>query len=145
MQQLLGLLLPERGDAVSPKRPPTAHDRDVFVRKTPPRPFAVPEPIEDEEVTGKHDGDELRELRGRRPTRERLTRLEDKHDGLDEKVDGIDSKVSRMEGKLDTVLAFITDSGKTQRVKISTNGKVVIAIVTAALTTIGTVIVAVLS
>lgn len=138
---------------MSPKRPPTAHDRDVFVRKTPPRPFAVPEPVEDEEeVTGKHDGDELRELRGRRPTRERLTRLEDKHDGLDEKVDGIDEKVdgidsrtSRMEGKLDTALAFIADNGKTQRVKISTNGKVLIAIVTAALTTVGTVIVAVLA
>lgn len=129
----------------TPKRPGTNADHERFVRRD-SRPFAaVPEPLDEEEVTGKHEGDELRELRGRRPTRERLHRLEDKHDALDAKVDGIDSRTSRMEGKLDTALAFITESGKTQRTRISTNGKVMIAIFCAAITTIGTVLVAVLT
>jgi hypothetical protein len=135
---------PWGGASVNPKRPITDTSRDVFVRKTPPRSFAVPEPIEDE-VTGKCEGDDLARLRGKRPTDERVSRLETKHDKLDDKVDAIDSKMSRMEGKLDTALAFITDRGQTQRTLISTNGKIIIAIVTSALATIGTVLAAVLS
>ena len=43
--------------------------------------------FEADEVTGQHDGDELRTLRAKRSTGERLERLEVKHDELVKKVD----------------------------------------------------------
>jgi outer membrane murein-binding lipoprotein Lpp len=56
-------------------------DRDVHVPKhaTPPQGYPV---FVGEEVTGAYEGDELREIRSRRPTDKRIERLEDKHDEL---------------------------------------------------------------
>jgi hypothetical protein len=107
------------------KRPITDTSRDVLVRKTPPKSFAVPVPIEEEELTGKHEGDELAQLRAKRPTHDRIARLEVKSDDQ--------SKSSaRMEGKLDAVLVLLTskanEEGKTARTKITTNGKVMMSI-----------------
>jgi hypothetical protein len=127
---------------VNPKRPPTNVDRDVYVRKTPPKAFAVPVPIEEEEVTGKHDGDELARLRAKRPTHDRIARLEVKGDATA-------AATSRMEGKLDAVLALIparvVEDGRTARAKITTNGKVLIAIGGAAIAAVVTIITQALS
>lgn len=99
-------------------------------------------PVEvDEEVTGKHEGDELARLRAQRPTDQRIARLEEKHDDLSKSV-------SRMEGKLDTAIDFIkvkaSEDGMTARSRISTNGKVMIAIGTAAIGALVTILTQVL-
>lgn len=125
-------------------------DRDVRKPFTPPKgvteQLAAPVPVEVvDECTGKYEGDELKVHRAARPTEKRFEHLEANHDRLREKVDVVHSKVSRMEGKLDTALAFILDGGKTQRTKITTNGKIIIAIAVAALSTIGIVVKAMLS
>lgn len=121
---------------MSPKRPGSLADRDDYVSKHPAPAtsalqLAVPHEVQDP-VTGVLQGPALVEARKKRPTDERVGRLEDKHDKLDEKVDAIDSKVSRMEGKLDTALSFITHSTNqqhmTNRVRISTRGKVIIGV-----------------
>lgn len=121
-----------------PKKP---DDRDVYVEKHSPTPPAGTPVFVEEECTGQVDGDELAARRAKRSTDDRIARLEVKHDS-------IQKSVSRMEGKLDTALDFIRiktgEDGKTARVKISTNGKVMIAIVTAAIMAISTVLVAVL-
>jgi hypothetical protein len=126
---------------MNPKRPPTNADRDFLVRKTPAKPFAVPEPIEDDEVTGKHEGDELAQLRAKRPTHDRIARLEVKSD--EHATTG-----ARVEGKLDAVLVLLTtkasEEGKTARIRITSNGKVIIAIATAAIAAAVTVLTQVL-
>lgn len=107
----------------------------------------------DEDATGKCEGDELDAKRAQRPPDVRFRHIEKNHDELKKyvvetlsaKVDATHGDVREMKGKLDTALAFITENGKTQRTKISTNGKIVIAIVTSAIATIGTVLVAVLT
>jgi hypothetical protein len=123
--------------------------RDVYRPKTPPPGIAkqiapaVPEYVCDD-PTGQYQGEELQRARERRPTPQRISRLEDKHDKLDEKVDPIDSRTSRIEGKLDTALAFITDQGKTHRTRITTNGKVIVTVVGAIVTALTSIAVAVL-
>jgi hypothetical protein len=121
-------------------------DRDVYVPKTP----APGTPIfVEEECTGKYDGEDLATHRSRRPTPERISRLEAKHDQLGEKVNEIHGDVREMKGALTTALDFIklkeTESGKTTRTRITTNGKILIGIIGAAITTIGTVLVAYLA
>jgi hypothetical protein len=114
-------------------------DRDVLVDKHPQ--LSAPHEIDDP-VTGVLQGPALAAARSKRPTDERVGKLEAKHDKLDEKVDVIATQVSRMEGKLDTALSFIqtaaTQKHITDREHISTRGKIVIA----ALTTLGVIVAA---
>lgn len=56
-----------------------------------------------EEVTGKLLGEELAETRSRRPTPERLNRLEVKHDQLAADVGEIKESVAKIDGKLEVV------------------------------------------
>lgn len=63
------------------KRPQSQPDRDVIVHKHATPAAGIPTFL-DEDCTGKHEGDDLREMRARRPTDERVGRLEDKHDEL---------------------------------------------------------------
>jgi hypothetical protein len=126
---------------MSQKRPGTNADRDIYTPKTPAKGHAVPVAIEEEEVTGKHDGDELAMLRAKRPTHDRIARLEVKSD------DAAKSN-ARVEGKLDAVLVLLTgkatEDGKTNRIRITSNGKVTIAIAIAAIGAIVTVLTKVL-
>jgi hypothetical protein len=123
---------------MSPKRPLTDTTRDVYVRKTPPK--GVPVEV-DEEVTGKHEGDELAQLRAKRPTHDRIARLEVKSDAQA-------TATARMEGKLDTVIALATakataevaETGRTARTKITTNGKVLMYIAGAVIAAIVTIV-----
>jgi hypothetical protein len=103
-------------------------------------------PVEvEEELTGKHEGDELAELRAKRPTHDRIARLEVKGDATAQAQ-------ARMEGKLDAVhdavikllTAKTAEDGKTARIRITSNGKVTIAIATAAIAAAVTVLTQVL-
>ena len=53
-----------------------------------------------DEVTGKHDGDELAALRAMRPPEDRLDRLERKHDKLADDVGDVRESMGRIEGTL---------------------------------------------
>lgn len=68
-------------------------------RQTPKHGRAIPEPTF-EDITGRYEGDERREMRSRRRTEDRLERLEEKHDSLDEKVDRIDIAVAGIAGQM---------------------------------------------
>jgi hypothetical protein len=117
-------------------------DRDVYTAKHPTPSPGVPAFI-DEEITSQYAGEELRALRRKRPTDERIARLEDKHDKLDGKVDGIAERAARMEGKLDTALSLIVpEQGKTARAHIDSRTKIIIAVVGAIGTALGIVITA---
>lgn len=59
---------------------------------------AAPHEVQ-QEVTGQFEGEELREARGRRPTNERLERLE-------EKGDRTAALIERFDSKLDTIIAL---------------------------------------
>lgn len=71
-------------------------------RRTPPHgqrvitPQAIPVEVPDE-VTGNYQGDELRDIRARRPTPERVQRLEEKHDALLAKLDEHGERIGRVE------------------------------------------------
>ena len=101
-----------------PKKPPgvptiriTETSRAVQHRdhRRQPEPEAATPVFVPEEVTGNYEGDELKKMRARRPTDERLTRLEDKHDVLDAKVDGIAVDVAGMKGQF-TVIPRLVDT-----------------------------------
>lgn len=62
-------------------------------------PQAVPVEVPDE-VTGNYEGDELRAIRSRRSTDERIGRLEDKHDELRAVVGETREDVSAMRGEM---------------------------------------------
>src|SRR5678815_5540206 len=53
----------------------------------------------DEDITGKYEGQELEQARAKRPTDERIKRLEVKHDKLDEKVDRIELTLTRVDAR----------------------------------------------
>jgi hypothetical protein len=127
-----------------PKRFQSQSERDFAGLAAKREREAVPAFVE-EECTGKYDGDELKEARALRPTDKRLEKLEDKHDKLDEKVDAIHGDVREMRGELKSAISLLSEGHKTQRVRISTNAKILIAIATAAIGAVGTVLVAVLS
>lgn len=143
---------------MSPKRPDTADERaeqrDTYTAKTPPRGVAlqlaaVPD-FTSEDCTNRIDisEDQKAELRATRSPDGRLTSLEKWRVETDKRHIEIVGKLGTVDGKLDTLSAFLgvktAEDGKTQRAKITTNGKVLIAIVVAAISTIGTVLVAVL-
>lgn len=95
---------------MSPPKPPRPFDRDACPPKsaTPPRGYAVSElavPHEvPDEVTGNYEGDELRSYRGRRPTPERLTRLESFKDDMLERFPKVEANVE-----------FLVDAEKERR------------------------------
>ena len=91
------------------RRPRTNPDRDVRVEKHATPPAGVPA-FAEEECTGRYEGDDLARIRARRPTPERIAKLEAKHDSLA-------LTVSRMDGKLDTLvdLAAKSDAERERR------------------------------
>lgn len=143
---------------MSPPKPPRPFDRDACPPKsaTPPRGYAVSElavPHEvPDEVTGNYEGDELRSYRGRRPTPERLTRLESFKDDMLERVPRIEANVQtlvdwhreeREEKRLEKQLRAQTDATEAgvEKVRINSRAKVIVAIVgavTAIVTALGT-------
>jgi hypothetical protein len=82
-------------------------ERDRYKPKTPPAgvaaQLATPETWPDEECTGKYEGDELEEIRAKRPTKERLRRVEKKQDKLGVDVGELKATVARIDGKLEVV------------------------------------------
>ncbi len=56
-----------------------------------------------DDITGHHEGEDLAMARARRPTPERIARLEAKHDSLDEKVDRIDVAVAGIAGQMQII------------------------------------------
>jgi hypothetical protein len=119
-------------------RMPTA-DRFVRTPKTPPQGIAVqltvPEPCDDE-VTGRYEGDELRAARKKRPTDERLERLEAKADDmvalkasvgvLNAKIDGVSGQISLLAGSVQQ-LAARDAVDYAARVQLDTARKVTVA------------------
>jgi hypothetical protein len=87
------------------KRLQTATDRELasMVSRRERAAGAVSNVV-DEEITGRHEGAMLHSLRARRPTDQRLERLEDKHDGLVVIVTRIEVSHGEMTGKLDTLV-----------------------------------------
>ena len=126
-----------RGTMSRRRTPPGGIDRDVYVDK-----HATPEFIA-EDVTGQYQGEELARFRARRPTDERIGRLEAKHDKLVETVGAVDKTVANMAGKLETFLETIAadrrEQHQTERMRIGSRAKVIIAIVGAIGKAIGVV------
>lgn len=88
------------------------------------------------EITENYTGDQLKEMRAKRPTDERIGRLEEKHDKLSEAV-------FRMEGKLDTALSVIVpEAHKTERHRMDSRTKVILALIGAAGAAIGVIVTA---
>jgi hypothetical protein len=123
-----------------PPRTPT-RDRDVYVAKTPGR--GVPDFVPDE-VTGQYEGEDLARMRAKRPTDKRIEKLEAKHDSLDGKVDDIGNRMARMEGKLDTALSVLVPERQqvhaTERHKVDSRTKVILAIVGGIGTLVGLIV-----
>lgn len=88
------------GGRVSPRRPGTRDDRDEY------RPKHDGGVVESawEDATSRYEGEELAQARAKRPTAERLARLEIKHDALDKAVGDIAVTVGRSDVKLDTLI-----------------------------------------
>ena len=107
-------------------------DRDVYTPKHPTPVAGVPAFVS-EEATGRYDGDELRAIRSKRPTDERIARLEDKHDELVATVTDVRVSIGAMSGKLDAFLGTISEERKqqhaTEQVRIGSRAKVIVAIV----------------
>jgi hypothetical protein len=137
------------------KRPETKDDtRDVYSPKTPPKGVALqlaaaPDFIE-EDCTGRVDlsEEQKQEIRRKRSPSDQLDSLMKWRTEKDKRDHAMELKLTSIDSKLDTMGQFLgmktEQDGKTHRAQISTNGKVMIAIVVAAITTVGTVLVAVL-
>lgn len=89
------------------RRGRTPYHRDVYRPKTPPG-GGEPEFV-CEDITSQYEGDELRAKRAKRPTKERIGRLETKHDELAQVVTEMRVEVASMSGKLD-VLPRLVDA-----------------------------------
>lgn len=89
-----------------------------FIRRTPAAGVSVPEPVLHElpeEVTGNYEGEALRAIRARRPTDQRIGRVEEKQDKFEEKQDKLEMVVSdlredvgKMSGKLDILPELVS-------------------------------------
>lgn len=108
------------------KRPktPAPIDRDVYTEKH----DAAPEEIWDEPGTGTVSGDDLRRIRNKRPTDKRLEKLEEFKDAALVRMGEIHGDVREMRGELRAFITAQTENGKTKRLSISTDGKVIIAV-----------------
>lgn len=110
--------------------PSQADQRDILVRKDTPV-TGIPGPVFDD-PTGQCEGEQLRAIRARRPTPERIARLEEKHDSLAETVVEIRVGVGEMSGKLDTIIQHVLVDRKevhaTERTRIATTPNIIKAI-----------------
>lgn len=113
-----------------PKRLQTATERDwasEAARKERQAAPIAPAPDEDSMA---HEMPERRAIRAKRPTEERIGKVEEKYDHLDAKVDAMHGDVREMRGELRTALNLIVpEHGKTARAKIDGRTKVMIAVV----------------
>lgn len=131
-------------------------DRDVLIRKdTPMRGSAIPHEVE-HEGTGVHEGDELRAIRERRPTPERIRRLEkngdDLRDGFDEFKTEVVGRLTKVETHVEQLVEWKKEERAEQRQRAQTNagiekvrlnnrGKIIVAligVVTAGISVLGT-------
>lgn len=133
-------------DVTPPKRMQTATERDLEgAAERKKRHAEVPEYVCDD-VTGQYHGEELREHRERRPVPDRISRLEEKHDSLVKVVGATREDVASMTGKLDAFLLVVEserkESHRTERVRIGSRAKVIVAVVGALGVAIGAVITA---
>lgn len=111
-------------------------------------PFGVP--VTFDEVTGNYEGEELAQMRARRPTDMRLRILEQKqdddradHKALVAKVDQIHVDVAGMRGELSVLpklLDLLEGKEQTKRLGISTRGKIIIAALGVASTVLAAVV-----
>jgi uncharacterized coiled-coil protein SlyX len=95
--------------------------RDRYVPKH-PTPRGVPAFVE-EEATGRYEGEDLKRIRAKRKTDERVARLEDKHDALAETVTEIRVDVGEMRAEVRTLVkhveAALVEQHQTERVRIN--------------------------
>ena len=111
-------------------------DRDRYVAKHRTPPLGVPEPVW-EDATDRYEGEELQRIRARRPTPERLRKLEIKQDEdrkahlelvkivTDTRVD-----VAGLRGELKVLpelVELIKGKEQTERLRLNTRAKVIIA------------------
>jgi hypothetical protein len=115
-------------------------DRDVYVAKSPAQ--GVPAVVFDD-VTGRYEGADLASMRARRPTPERISRLEKKQDDdrselkalamtvADLRVDvaGIDGKLDVLPRLLSLIEGANTAEHETKRLGMATRTKIILAIV----------------
>jgi hypothetical protein len=104
-------------------------DRALIGRKTPARGVE----FSNEPVTGVYEGEELARIRARRPTDERIGRLEDKHDKLVGTVTEARLDIAEMRAEVRTLIKHVesalTESHRTERVRIGSRAKVIVAVV----------------
>ena len=91
-----------------------------------------------DDVTGNYEGEELARARARRPTPERLERLEKgrdedrgDHKKLVEKVDGLSTAVARVEGKLDLLpklVSLLEGKEETKRQGMANRTKIILGL-----------------
>ncbi len=73
------------------------------------------------EATGNYEGEELRRIRARRPTPQRIERLEDKHDLLVVHVADLREGFGRVEGQLE----LLVEQGKEQAIQRAADAELV--------------------
>jgi hypothetical protein len=104
---------------------PRIPDRDVYTSKAR---TAVPEPVFDD-ATGRYEGEQLAQIRSRRPTEQRIAHIEKAHGEI------------RVE--LRTTVDFIKlshgEQHKTERARIGSRTKIMVALFTAAGTVAGAI------
>lgn len=98
------------------------------------------------EITGNYTGPELLAMRSKRGTDERIGRLEEKHDTLVETVTEVRLDVREMRAEVRTLVkhveASLSEQHKTERVRIDSRTKLMIAVVGAVGTAIGVIVTA---
>ena len=119
--------MPDEPKRMLPRMPrlQTATDRDLSGIAARKERESVPVECE-EDVTGRYEGDELRSMRSRRSSEERISRLEGKHDGLAATVgetridvaqlkvesDEHGKKLDKIDQKLDLIVAGRVEFGR---------------------------------
>jgi hypothetical protein len=123
-----------------PKRIQSATERDMAGLTARKEREAAPCEV-NPETSSNYEGPELKDWRSKRPTDKRVERLEEKYDELADKVSAIHGDVREMRGELKTALSLFAPERKevhtTERHRIDSRTKVIIAIVGAAGTAVG--------
>ncbi len=131
------------GREMSP-RIQSSTDRDIHGIAAKKEREAAPEEFANEEDSMAHDVPVRKEIRAKRDTKERLGKVEEKQDKLEDKVSAIHGDVREMRGELKTALSLIAPERKevhtTERHRIDSRTKIIIAIVGAVGTAIGVVV-----
>lgn len=92
-----------------PRRPGSMSDDDrALVGRRRTTPAAVPTYV-CTDVTGQYEGEELQAQRAKRPTAERVARLENKHDALVATVGELRTEAAKMSGQLDTLVTLAAE------------------------------------